>query len=352
MILAPALTSGADFFSQLDADGNGRITLNEIPEEARPFVKLVDANGDGELSHAEFGRIAASLRQMIPEEPGEVTETQNVDYVGAGHPRQTLDLYFPQPSPDEPLPLIVYLHGGGWMGGTKQEARPVADALTATGDYAVASINYRLIQDALWPAQLDDCKAAVRFLRANAKTYGIDPDRIAVMGVSAGGHLASLLGTTSGEAGTEGALGKYPGTSSKVAAVVDLFGPTNFETFFGEDTDIVGMSRTNAAIRVLGMKDEDILRNARLASPAHWVSKNDPPFLIVHGTRDDVVPFAQSAEFEEMLKAKGVDARLIAVEGGGHGFRSDELNQRIKRFLDRHLRGGTAEVSTTPIRLR
>ena len=352
LVLASVTAKGADFFSQLDADGNGRITSDEVPQEARPFIPLVDADGNGELSEKEFALISASLRKMIPEESGEVTDTRHVDYVGKGHPRQTLDLYFPDPKPDQPLPLVVYIHGGGWMGGSKQEARPVADALTSTGDYAVASINYRLIQDAVWPAQLDDCKAAIRFLRARAGQYGIDPDRIAVMGISAGGHLSALLGTTTGEKKTEGTLGAHRDTSTEVAAVVDIFGPTNFETFFGKDTDIVAMSRNNAAIRVLGMSDDDIRRNARLASPAHWVSKNDPPFLIVHGTRDDVVPISQSEELHEKLKANGVESHFIAVEGGGHGFSSDELNLRIRTFLDRHLRGGKGDLSSSPIRLR
>lgn len=352
LFLIPALAVGDDFFSTLDADGNGRIGPSELPKEAAPFLGLVDADGDGSLSKSEFERVAATLRTMVPQEAAEASETRNVDYVGAGHPRQTLDLYFPEKTSAAALPLVVYIHGGGWMSGTKQEGRPVADALTATGEYAVASINYRLIQDALWPAQIHDCKAAIRFLRANAGRYGIEPERIAVMGISAGGHLAALLGTTIGEEQVEGTLGAFRNTSSKVSAVIDIFGPANFETFFGKGSDIVEMSRTNGAIRLLGLSDEVIRRNARLASPAHWISENDPPFLIVHGTRDQVVPFAQSEELHGELTAAGVESHFITVEGGGHGFTSSDLNRRIKVFLDRHLHDGAAQVSTSPIRLR
>ncbi|MBB5352395.1 acetyl esterase/lipase [Haloferula luteola] len=352
LLTLPALAQ-QDPFSHFDTNRNGRIEADELPAEARPFLGMVDLDQDGALSREEFDRVAANLQKWVPQEPeNHATDFQNIDYVGNGHTRQTLDLYLPDQPAEKALPLLVYIHGGGWMSGTKQEGLGVAEILTATRQYAVASINYRLIQDALWPAQLDDCKAAIRFLRAHADTYGIDPDRIAVMGSSAGGHLATLLGTTSGEKSQEGAIGAFPTTSSKVKAVVDFFGPSNFETFYGEDVDFLEASRSSLAVRLLGTSDEEILRNARRASPTTWISPQDPPVFIAHGTRDTIVPFAQSAELETKLKAAGIEAHLIAIEGAGHGFASPELNRRVKAFLDRHLRGQSQPISTEPIPAR
>ena len=352
ILLASAVAAEESLFTQMDADKNGKVSPAELPAEARPFLGLVDIDGDGQLSKPEFDRIAANLQSLMPQEPAEETGTRNIDYAGTGHQRHTLDLYFPEEAGEKPLPLVVYIHGGGWMAGSKQEGRGFADVITATGQYAVASINYRLIQDALWPAQIHDCKAAIRFLRGNAAKFGIHADQIAVMGSSAGGHLATLLGTSGREPELEGSLGKFNTVSSTVRAVVNFFGPTNFETFFGKDSDIVAMARTNAPIRVLGDNDEQIRLNARLASPIHWITRNDPPVLTAHGTEDRIVPFTQAAELDEKLREAGVESHLIAMQGGGHGFGNEELNLRIKAFLDRHLRGQETAVSSEPIRLR
>ncbi len=353
LLLAPALAAEETLFTQVDANKDGKVSPAELPAEARPFLGLVDVDGDGHLSKPEFDRIAANLQNLLPQEPTEKTDTRNVDYVGKGHQRQTLDLYYPEKSTrDQKLPLVVYIHGGGWMSGNKQEGRGFADVITGTGQYIVASINYRLIQDALWPAQIHDCKAAIRFLRGNAAKLGIDADRIAVMGSSAGGHLATLLGTSSREKALEGSLGSFLKESSTVRAVVNFFGPTNFETFFGEGSDIVEMARSNAPIRMLGGNDEEIRKNARLASPVHWITRQDPPVLTAHGTEDNIVPYAQATELDEKLRKAGVETHLIAMQGAGHGFGNHELNLRIKAFLDRHLLGLETAVSSAPISVR
>ncbi|GAA5480761.1 alpha/beta hydrolase fold domain-containing protein [Haloferula helveola] len=352
LILAPACFGQAHIFDQIDTNRDGKVTPAELPEQARPFMALVDANGDGNLSKQEFERIAAVVRQLQGPAAGVETDERNIDYVGDGHERQRLDLYFPEKRPAEPLPVVVYIHGGAWTMGNKREGQRYAEAITGTGEFAVASINYRLVQDALWPAQIHDCKAAIRFLRANAEKYGIDPDRIAVMGSSAGGHLAALLGTSNGEKDLEGELGEFVETSSKVQAVVNFFGPTDFETFYGEGADIVEMSRKNGAIKLLGMEEDEIRKNARLASPVHWVGREDAPFLTAHGTSDRLVPFSQAEQLDAALDKAEVESHLIAMKGAGHGFQSAELNRRIKTFLDLHLRDVPGEISNEPIRVR
>lgn len=353
-LLAPALLAEENLFTQVDSDKDGKISPAELPAEARPFVALVDVDGDGHLSKPEFDRIAANLQNLLPEEnSGSSDPHRNIDYVGTGNRRQTLDLYYPKGAPaGKKLPVVVYIHGGGWMSGSKQEGKSFASVITQTGKYIVASINYRLIQEALWPAQIHDCKAAIRYLRGNAAKLGLDSDRIAVMGSSAGGHLATLLGTSSGEKDLEGSLGSFVQESSTVRAVINFFGPTNFETFFGKDRDIAEMARSSAPIRMLGSTDEEIRRNARIASPVHWITRQDPPVLTAHGTRDTIVPFSQATELDEKLRAAGVTTYLIPMEGAGHGFGNHELDRRLHAFLDHHLLGQDTTIPSTPIPVR
>src|SRR5262249_2482548 len=150
-----------------------------------------------------------------------------IPYAGTQNPRQTLDLLLPKvPKGGKPLPLIVNIHGGAFRAGDKSMGvREIADLVDA-GDYVAATINYRLSGESTWPAQIHDCKAAIRWLRANAAKYGIAPDRIGVIGASAGGHLAAMLGTSGGIAALEGDVGTHAGVSSRVKCVVDQFGPS------------------------------------------------------------------------------------------------------------------------------
>jgi acetyl esterase/lipase len=151
-----------------------------------------------------------------------------IPYAATRNPRQTLDLLLPKtPKSDKPLPVVVNIHGGAFrMGDKSMGLREIAD-LVASGDYAGVTINYRLSGEAIWPAQIHDCKAAIRWIRANAAKYRLDPDRIGVIGASAGGHLVAMLGTSGGVAVLEGDLGPYKEASSKVQCVVDQFGPSD-----------------------------------------------------------------------------------------------------------------------------
>jgi len=247
--------------------------------------------------------------------------------------------------------MVVFVHGGGWKSGRKEDGLDIIRAVTATGDYAAASINYRLSQEAKWPAQLHDCKAAIRFLRGKADEYGIDADHIGVVGMSAGGHLVSLLGTENDDAVLEGKIGAFAKVSSRVQCVVNFFGPTDFLTnLLSEDADDRNNGR-KMVVELLGRDEAEARRNAKAASPVAWVTKDDAPFFTAHGTKDMLVPFSQATSIHTALEKAGVESHLVPMQGAGHGFASPELNQRIRVFLDMHLRGMPGKISSEPIRV-
>jgi acetyl esterase/lipase len=220
----------------------------------------------------------------------------------------SLDLYRPEKI-SGPLPLIVWIHGGGWRNGRKEKCPAVA--LVQHG-YAVASIDYRLTRTAPFPAQIEDCKAAVRWLRANATKYDLDPDRVGVWGMSAGGHLAALMGT-SGEVPELEGSGDNMQFSSRVQAVCDVAGPADLSAMTN-----VGPKRRFAIESLLGGPLEQDKAKATAASPIHYISKDDPPFLIVHGESDRAVPVEQSQRFYEELRKAGVTATLKILPRVGH----------------------------------
>ncbi len=212
-----------------------------------------------------------------------------------------LDLYLPDHF-DKPLPLVVWIHGGGWVSG---ERSPCPVAMLATRGYAVASISYRLARgDATFPAPLHDCKAAIRWLRGNAWRFGCDPDRIGVWGASAGGHLAALLGTTADDPALEGNEG-ITGVSSKVQAVCALFPATDFVHLEEVEDDHWRINLVAKALLHGSPSKHPEL--AASASPITHVSKNASPFLFIHGTADSMIPPAQSERMHAALKAAGAD---------------------------------------------
>ena len=353
LLLAPAVVHAqADPFAAIDANKDGKLSRSEIPEPLRPHFSMVDGDGDGFVTKEEFQRVASGQAGNSGATAANVEHLKNVDYVGGNNPRQKLDLLLPKDRAGKKRPMVVFIHGGGWMSGKKEDGLDIIRMLAATGDYATATINYRLTQEAAWPAQIHDCKAAIRFLRGKADEYGIDPDKIGVMGASAGGHLVSMLGTSGGIEGLEGSLGAFAKQSSRVQCVVNFFGPANFLTFFGKEVAIEKLRRDNMAVRLLGKETEEIKANAKAASPVSWITKDDAPFFTAHGTKDTLVPFAQAQELHGALEKSGVESHLIAMEGAGHGFVNPELNRRIKLFLDGHLRGMAGEISSDPIPVR
>lgn len=253
-----------------------------------------------------------------------------------------LDLMVPEPSPAAAVPAVIYLHGGGWRAGTRREGwAPWLSPLLAAHGFVAANVSYRLTDQAPFPAQIHDVKAAVRFLRANAATYGIDGDRIGVWGDSAGGHLASLLGV-GGPASLEGPCG-WPSESSAVQAVVTRCAPADFDWTLTGDNEII-----SALFGGAPRQRPDLVRTA---GPVHHVAAGQavPPFLIVHGTRDETVPFASAEAFASALRNAGADVTFHPVEGVHHNLLPDELapwtdhpwtdlGEQALHFFDRHLR--------------
>jgi len=239
----------------------------------------------------------------------------------------TLDLYCPE-KVSGPAPVIVWIHGGAWRRGGKRKCPAVA--LVPDG-YAVASIDYRLSSTAPFPAQIEDCKAAVRWLRANAAKYNLNADRIGVWGMSAGGHLAALLGTSGGVPELEGS-GDNMQYSSRVQAVCAVAGPTNLPALTN-----VGPKRMSAIEGLLGGPLEKDKEKAIAASPIHYVSKDDPPFLIVHGGGDRVIPVEQSQRFYEELRKVGVNATLKILPVGHQGVLMDSVKE-AEVFFDATLK--------------
>ncbi|HYH46419.1 MAG TPA: alpha/beta hydrolase, partial [Thermoanaerobaculia bacterium] len=237
-----------------------------------------------------------------------------------------LELMVPAGAP-APVPLVIYVHGGGWKSGSRLPIPARVSGFCSHG-YAVASLDYRLSTVAVWPAQLHDVKGAVRWLRANAATYGLDPDRFAAWGESAGGHLAMLLGTTGGLGAVtvgnltldlEGTTGGVPAVSSRVQAVIDGYGATDFLQMRFYPTTGNHDASTSDESRLLGGAIHTLPERAATANPVTWVSPDDPPFLVLHGTVDKINPFNQAQLLVEALRAAGVPVTFRPVLNAAHG---------------------------------
>ncbi|MCX7050183.1 MAG: alpha/beta hydrolase [Candidatus Sumerlaeota bacterium] len=286
---------------------------------------------------ADAGTTSASAvaKPQADQAANKTKQIKDVVYANPGDKPQTLDLYFAEKNESQaPLPLVVWIHGGGWWGGNKNGCPAV---FLAQRGYVVASINYRLSQDAIFPAQIEDCKAAIRYLRANAAKYQIDPNRIGVWGGSAGGHLVALLGTSGDVKELEGKEGDLT-VSSRVQAVCDWFGPTDMTGMTTLTLKAPDGKQVSPVERLLGGTPEEKKEKAAQVNPITWVTKDDPPFLIMHGTKDPLVPLKQSEMLQEALKKAGVDSTLEIIPGAGHGFAGPKYQQMVMDFFDRTLK--------------
>lgn len=279
---------------------------------------------------------AADDRLVLP--PG-VKQIPDVVYATVGNTRLHMDICLPEKMPGHALPAIVWIHGGGWKQGNYKWNR---SAIFVKHGYAAVSIQYRFLDQAKFPAQIHDCKAAIRFLRANASRYGIDPDRIGVWGGSAGGHLAALLGTSGGIRELEGDLGNA-GVSSRVQAVCEWYGPNDLTLRITEPEP--GRKKPPLLVQLLGATFYENPAIYRLASPITHISKDDPPFLIVHGDNDELVPIEQARLMHDALLRAGVESTLITVKNGNHGLTApgqnpsqEEIEKRMLEFFDKHLK--------------
>ena len=239
--------------------------------------------------------------------------TRTVTYCLQGGRALPMTLFAPTTATAHPVPAVLQVHGGGWQEGSRLLSLSGSGTATdlVNAGFVVASIDYRLAPENPWPDQIEDVKCAVRFLRAHATALGIDADQIAALGTSAGGQLVSLLGTTGSSPLWD--TGSFPNVSSGVEAVVDEFGPSDLSAT-GWPPDSSAMIR-----RVFGAAPGATNPALVAASPLLHVAAGDPPFLIVQGTDDQVVPPSQSERFASQLRAAGVPVQLVLVDHGRHG---------------------------------
>lgn len=260
--------------------------------------------------------------------------TKDIVYAEASNKKLLLDLYIPAGKKDPYL--IIWVHGGAWRSGSKE--RPPLGLLPY--GYALASVDYRLSEEAIFPAPIHDIKAAVRFLRGNAKKYGYRSDKIIIWGSSSGGHYAALIGTTNGDPYYEGDLGSYTDQSSSVQAVLDFYGPTNFLTILDQSTPHGLSVRVPALTLLLGKPVGQVPDLARKASPVFQLDATDPPMLIVHGDQDPQVPVNQSLELWNAYKKNSLQVQLEIVSGAAHGgeaYNKKEMMETVNKFLKKAL---------------
>ncbi len=271
------------------------------------------------------------LAFAVPHLSHAIDVKRDIEYARIGDTTLALDLYLPEnPHP----PLLVYIHGGAWRGGSKSDC-PLAP-LVHEG-FAVASIDYRLSTQALFPAQVHDIKAALRFLRAQQTTLGIDATRIVIAGSSAGGHLAALVGVTNGHKELEGSIGTNLDASSDVQGIISLFGASDLMTILEQSTDHGRSVRIPALQLLLGGQPTEKPDLAKLASPIQHIDAHDPPLLLIHGDADPQMPPEQSRELAAAYEKAGLTVQLIVLPGAVHGgkvFYDPERMALMKTFLE------------------
>jgi len=335
-----------------DADNDGKVAAGEFQGPPAIFKRL-DQNGDGTVTEAEFdaaisrgafrGRQPGARPQRQQAGPPAVAVPEGVELLTdvayrEGSEKCRLDLAMPRGPGDDLRPALVIVHGGGWRSGDKGGGQWRALPLEYAGKgYVAISVNYRLTGEAPFPACVEDVKCAVRWLRAHAAEYRVDPERIGAYGNSAGAHLVAMLGLAGRDAGLEGD-GPYQDQSSAVQAVCCSATPTDFSdwgggAFRGEGTLLAG-------------PQESFAERKKKASPITHVRPDAPPFLVIHGTADGTVPLSQGEKLVEALKEAGAkDVTFLKFDGAGHGVfqqHADQTYPAMEAFFARTLKPSSA----------
>lgn len=325
-----------------DANSDGVVTKDEAKGLLKNIFARVDADSDGKVTRKELEVVAkqimANRNRTNPQKKGDQRSVNIPDNVEMktdiayrpDHKRQTLDLMLPKEKSEQPRPALVIIHGGGWRSGDKGGGMWRSLPLQyASQGYVCISVNYRMTPDGVSIfGCIEDCRCAVRWLRANAEKYNVDPERIGAFGNSAGAHLVSLIGLTTDDTSFDGDA-PYKGHSSGFQAVCCGAPPTNFMDF-GKD-----LLQRNP---VLFGKEKD---GAKRASPVTWVDENAPPFLIIHGTKDGTVPVKNGDDLNSALKKVGADVTYLRINGAGHGVvgqHRDKTYPAMEEFFARVLK--------------
>lgn len=282
-------------------------------------------------------QIPSQIKEAIPEG----TQVQlDIPYASDTLKKHSLDLYIPKHIKN-PVPLVIWIHGGGWVGGNKfgdmENMKSTLKGILDNG-FAVASIAYRFSTTDIFPAQIQDCNQAVNYLYDNAAKYNLDKNKIAVIGFSAGGHLASLIATSNNNT-VDSFYHKNQKPRFKIKGAIDFYGPSDFIARIGSmPLDEGGHKTTSTGL--LGAQPLNRPDLAKFASPTTYIDKADPPFLIFHGDKDTTVPITLSKLLDSYLKLANVPSEFIIVQGGGHGgelFRSEDIKNKVLAFLNTHL---------------
>lgn len=264
---------------------------------------------------------------------GEVVFEENIEYTNPDDQHLQLNLARPKDAAGR-APAVICVHGGGFRGGKRERWNELCQKLAGRG-YVAATVSYRLAPKYQYPAAVHDVKAAVRWMRANADKYQLDPERIGVIGDSAGGHLVQYLGVTGDVARLEGDGGNAR-QSSRVTCVVNYYGPSDLTKSYGKSVDAAEVLPL-----WLGGDVEHERHRHIVASPLYWVTPSAAPTLLIHGTKDPYVAYEQATWIHERLRAADVEVELLTLEGAGHGFSgadAERAEQAALAFLDKHLK--------------
>lgn len=271
--------------------------------------------------------------------PADVEIIRDVVYGTGGGRDLRMHVLRPRDVPDRPRPALVWIHGGAWRAGSKDSGIQRLIPYVRRG-YVGATIEYRLSVEACFPSQIQDCKCAIRFLRTQHDRFGVDPERIGAWGESAGGHLAALLGTSGGVASFEGE-GGWRGSPSGVQAVCDWYGPTDFLRMDRAGSEIWHDGPDSPESRLIGAPIQSNPDLAARANPISYVDGDEPPFLIVHGAKDSIVPLEQSQLLYQALSAAGSEATFKALLDAGHGgqpFEEPSVERLVAEFFAQYLK--------------